>query len=202
LSQVRIASPCSESWENMTGSEQVRFCGRCEKRVYNLSAMPAEEAEALLSRKRFGVCIQLAKRADGTLVTSDCPVGAKRSQRTTALAVASLLVTAAGCDQEQQPVAEATQSVASEPPSPTPGPSPEELLEREERELEKEWEQRGGMLAPPLPNLACPPRWKLGKGGKKIRVKQSTSSELQCRPPRGQPGPSDHCDPRDPLCGL
>src|SRR5262245_25506118 len=48
LSRVEVASPCPERWDGMAGDDRIRHCGRCEKSVYDLSAMSAAEAEALL----------------------------------------------------------------------------------------------------------------------------------------------------------
>ncbi len=81
LENVRVASPCNASWEGMTGDDRVRFCGKCEKSVYNLSAMPREEAEALLADRGGNLCVRFYKRADGTVLTEDCPVGVKQRQR-------------------------------------------------------------------------------------------------------------------------
>ena len=81
LEDVRIAAPCGESWERMQGDDRVRFCGTCEKNVYNLSAMPRAEAEALLAERGGDLCVRLYKRADGTVLTEDCPVGLKRRRR-------------------------------------------------------------------------------------------------------------------------
>ena len=39
LEDVRVASPCNASWDAMKGDDRVRFCGECQKNVYNLSAM-------------------------------------------------------------------------------------------------------------------------------------------------------------------
>ncbi len=96
LEEVRVASPCSASWDDMAGDERVRFCGQCEKNVYNLSAMPREEAEAFLAERAGNVCVRLYRRADGTVVTADCPVGARRVRRRRVAygAVASLLAAA------------------------------------------------------------------------------------------------------------
>lgn len=97
LDRVRIAAPCSASWEAMTGDDRVRFCAGCEKNVYNLSAMARDEAERLLAEREGSICVRLYKRADGTVMTSDCPVGVKRKRRRrTALAVAGAGVMAAG----------------------------------------------------------------------------------------------------------
>ncbi|MDQ2732922.1 MAG: hypothetical protein M3Y56_14785, partial [Armatimonadota bacterium] len=43
IETIRIASPCTTSWNQMEGNEQVRFCGSCRKNVYNLSAMNRTE---------------------------------------------------------------------------------------------------------------------------------------------------------------
>lgn len=90
LDQVRVASPCHASWDEMLGDDRVRFCLSCEKNVYNLSAMTRDEAEALLSERTAGeLCVRFHKRADGTVMTQDCPVGARRKRRKKlALAVA------------------------------------------------------------------------------------------------------------------
>jgi len=81
LDNVAIASPCRASWEQMVGDEHVRFCGQCEKNVYNLSSLPREEAEALLIAKEGKMCVRLYKREDGTVLTNDCPVGVKKRRR-------------------------------------------------------------------------------------------------------------------------
>jgi hypothetical protein len=81
----------------MVGDDRVRFCEHCAKNVYNLSAMPRQEAEGLLFAKEGKVCVRLYKRADGTVLTNDCPVGVRRRRRRriAALAVGSGLAAAA-----------------------------------------------------------------------------------------------------------
>ncbi len=82
LDQLRIASPCKAEWDEMLGDERVRFCLGCEKNVYNLSSMPREAAEDLL-RARLGndLCVRFYQRADGTILTQDCPEGVKKKRR-------------------------------------------------------------------------------------------------------------------------
>lgn len=77
LDKVRIARPCPARWEEMAGDERVRFCGLCRKNVYNLSAMSREAAERLIEERQGQMCALLYRRADGTVLTSDCPVGAR-----------------------------------------------------------------------------------------------------------------------------
>ena len=86
LENVAIAAPCKASWDAMVGDDRIRFCGQCEKNVYNLSAMPRDEAEALLAAREGKMCVRLFKRTDGTVMTSDCPVGVKRRRRRRAVA--------------------------------------------------------------------------------------------------------------------
>ncbi len=81
LEALRVASPCQADWGAMVGDERVRFCGQCQKNVYNLSAMARAEAEALLQRAEGKLCVRMYKRADGTLITGDCPDGVRRKQR-------------------------------------------------------------------------------------------------------------------------
>lgn len=81
LARVQIASPCHARWDEMTGDERVRHCGACDKDVYDLSEMTTADAEALLSREGPAACVRLHRRADGTVLTSDCPVGAKKKRR-------------------------------------------------------------------------------------------------------------------------
>ena len=81
LDRVEIARPCHMSWHGMTGDDRVRHCAACDKSVYNLSAMTRDEAEALLAEHEGSICLQLYRRADGTVITSDCPVGAESRQR-------------------------------------------------------------------------------------------------------------------------
>jgi hypothetical protein len=80
LDRIQIASPCNVGWDAMVGDDRVRFCSSCEKNVYNLSAMARDEAERLLVQHEASICVRLFRRADGTVLTSDCPVGVRRKR--------------------------------------------------------------------------------------------------------------------------
>lgn len=77
LDDVMVAAPCTMGWESMQGDNRVRFCNQCQLNVYNLSGMSDEEAEDLLQVKGDSICISLYRRADGTILTENCPVGLK-----------------------------------------------------------------------------------------------------------------------------
>jgi hypothetical protein len=98
VDQVRIASPCKASWEDMIGDDRVRFCGQCSKNVYDLSALTRQDAEALLTKHEGNLCVRLYRRADGTVLTADCPTGARAKKRrlTVLAAMGGGLMAAAG----------------------------------------------------------------------------------------------------------
>lgn len=72
LDQISVPTPCTADWGRMRGDEQARFCGKCRKHVYNLSAMTADEALRLIEQREGNLCARLYRRGDGTVVTADC----------------------------------------------------------------------------------------------------------------------------------
>jgi len=81
LDNIKVAAPCSAEWAKMSGDERVRHCALCRKNVYNLSDMSRTEAEALIRLKEGKVCVRFFQRADGTVLTSNCPVGLRAIQK-------------------------------------------------------------------------------------------------------------------------
>jgi len=75
LKHVEVAAPCKADWNQMIGSEQMRFCGQCNLNVYNLSGMKRDEAESLIARNEGRLCVRFYRRTDGSIITKDCPVG-------------------------------------------------------------------------------------------------------------------------------
>jgi hypothetical protein len=75
LESIRIASPCRASWEKMAGDDRVRYCQECKLNVYNLSEMTRTEAERLIASREGRLCVRFYRRADGTMITQDCPKG-------------------------------------------------------------------------------------------------------------------------------
>lgn len=81
LSRMRVASPCPASWEAMEGDARVRFCRLCDLHVYNVSELTRAEAESLVARTEGRLCARLYRRADGTVLTKDCPTGLRAARR-------------------------------------------------------------------------------------------------------------------------
>jgi len=129
LDNVQIAAPCTAEWDAMAGDDRVRFCAQCEKNVYNLSAMRREDAEALLRHREGSVCVRIFRRADGTVMTSDCAVGVKRRRRrrVVGLALAGGLASAAAAAASAQThtvMGSALPAVGQEAPSFVMGEAP------------------------------------------------------------------------------
>jgi hypothetical protein len=101
LDRTEIASPCTADWNAMAGDDRRRFCSQCRLHVHDLSAMTSDEALDLLRAAGQGrLCVRLWRRADGTVLTRDCPVGRRRRLRwawARAAALASTLWAAFGC---------------------------------------------------------------------------------------------------------
>jgi hypothetical protein len=90
LNNIKIASPCQADWREMYGDDRRRFCGDCKLNVYNLSGMTRDAAETLIMNAEGRLCVRFYKRADGSIITQDCPVGwARVKQRTRVFAAAA-----------------------------------------------------------------------------------------------------------------
>ena len=100
LPQITIETPCQMDWDLMTGDDQVRFCRRCKKNVFNISAMEESDALKLIESKEK-ICARIFRRPDDTIVTNVCPspmppvAAGKRFQFSTA-ALLVLITSSAG----------------------------------------------------------------------------------------------------------
>jgi hypothetical protein len=81
LDNVRVAAPCNADWEQMIGNEHARFCGQCNLNVYNLSSMTRSEAESFIAKNEGRLCVRYYHRADGSVITENCPVGLRAIRR-------------------------------------------------------------------------------------------------------------------------
>jgi hypothetical protein len=79
----------------MEGDGRVCFCRLCSLNVYDFSEMTRAEVEALVFKTEGRLCGRLTRRADGTVLTKDCPVGLRalrlRTTRAAGAAFAALL---------------------------------------------------------------------------------------------------------------
>jgi hypothetical protein len=93
INMLRPASPCSMSWENMSGDERTRFCESCKLSVYNVSEMTTEQVRALFAKTGGNFCGRIYRRVDGTVLTKDCPVGLRAYYKRTARFIGAALTT-------------------------------------------------------------------------------------------------------------
>lgn len=109
IDRLTVKTPCTASWDAMVGDDRVRHCCQCNRDVYDLTAMHADEAEAFLDEhlatKRTLPCARLYRRPDGRLMTSQCPTAVDRShRRRVAGGLAALATTAAAVLYAARPV--------------------------------------------------------------------------------------------------
>ncbi len=176
LESLRIAAPCPARWDDMIGDDRTRFCHGCAKDVHDLSKFTREEAEALLKQHGHGTCVRLTRRADGTVITGDCPVGTqRRRRRAAAVAIASsvALSVAALCAYEKEP-----------PELRRPALTP---LDRPPHEL-----LRGlGALPADDPHAGEGARHRVIQQGHVVPPRDPTTTTMGCA-----------CEPGDPLCSC
>lgn len=81
LENIHVAAPCPADWERMDGDSRVRHCGECNLNVYNISEMTRLEAEDFIRSHEGRLCIRFFRRADGTILTQNCPRGVQALAR-------------------------------------------------------------------------------------------------------------------------
>ena len=59
----------------MTGDDRTRHCALCELNVHNVAGMSRDEVARLVGESNGRLCVRLVRRADGLVMTKDCPVG-------------------------------------------------------------------------------------------------------------------------------
>lgn len=92
LSNIRIASPCPADWNQMVGDERIRHCAECNLNVYNLSAMTERQVQELIAASRGKrLCGRFYRRADGTVLTQDCPWSLRALQQRASRIAAAML---------------------------------------------------------------------------------------------------------------
>jgi hypothetical protein len=92
MKNIMIASPCTVDWNTMDGDDRVRVCGACKHNVYDTSKLTTKEILDLMAADS-NACLKIYRRADGTLLTEDCPFGLRtlrRGARTASKIAASL----------------------------------------------------------------------------------------------------------------
>ncbi len=129
LDDIEVSSPCSADWNEMAGDDRRRFCEQCSLHVYDFSALTRTEAAELVQGSKVTgerLCGRYRRRADGTVLTRDCPVGLRvRLRRAASRVVAMVTAVFAfiGCRSgANDPVTETVDPGTSQPDSPPESP--------------------------------------------------------------------------------
>jgi hypothetical protein len=93
--ELAIEPPCTESWDNMSGSAAQRHCTSCQKHVHNFAVMTPRQIDRTLADNEGHLCARITKRADGTLVTAQELGGSGFTSRVAGLLLGAALSTAA-----------------------------------------------------------------------------------------------------------
>jgi len=90
INSLKVASPCPMSWDQMKGDDRSRHCNLCELNVHNIAGLSTREVEDLVTTSEGRLCVRLFRRADGSVITQDCPVGLRKyRQRVAGIASAA-----------------------------------------------------------------------------------------------------------------
>ncbi len=61
IDSIEVKSPCSQNWNEMKGTDNVRFCGHCASEVNNISALTRKQAMRLVRESNGGICVHYVK---------------------------------------------------------------------------------------------------------------------------------------------
>lgn len=78
LDSIRVASPCSQDWDAMSGNDKVRFCEHCALEVNNLSALRRKEAMRLVRESEGKICVRYVRNPE-----TNAPVFAEKLYKIT-----------------------------------------------------------------------------------------------------------------------
>lgn len=136
---IEIKKPCPADWDAMTGDEQSRFCGQCQRSVHNIAEMTAEEAATILCEPGRKACIRVTRAQDGSFRTKSGWV------KRIALAGAAglVLIPVAGCEQHDSALTGEVVNVQSQREPTSPSGQGDGHLDEEHQTL------TGDTIAPP-----------------------------------------------------
>jgi hypothetical protein len=88
----KMALPCTWTWDESYSTERYRYCGQCQRPVYNFTGLEIADAEEIILKAENRAKFTLYKRTDGKYMTGDCPVAVKRRSDFILMSVGGILV--------------------------------------------------------------------------------------------------------------
>jgi hypothetical protein len=107
----------------MPGDNRIRHCTLCDLNVYNFSEMTEREIrEMIAQREGRRVCGRIFRRADGTILSRDCPRGIRAAAQRVSLWMSAALsaLLAVGCASAPTPLKQGTIKLKPQAPKATP----------------------------------------------------------------------------------
>jgi hypothetical protein len=101
--ELKIAKPCSESWEAMDGDSRVRHCAACDRDVLNLASMTPANIEAIFAKGGPLPCMRVVRLEDGGLLTAQVAPRASVLTRLVAAISATIMVPVVAAQTAQSP---------------------------------------------------------------------------------------------------
>ena len=74
LNRLQVGSPCTASWDGMTGDAMRRHCAQCDRQVFDFARMTPRQIEARIEATGGRLCARITRASDGCLVTAPPPV--------------------------------------------------------------------------------------------------------------------------------
>jgi hypothetical protein len=101
--RVSFPEPCSEKWDDMAPRGCNRFCGQCERTIFDLSALDIEEVEAMLASEGR-VCVRARIDNEGVVELKSRPkANARRMILAVGASVGMLMTGAHATGKEKEP---------------------------------------------------------------------------------------------------
>lgn len=118
IDSIKVNAPCGESWDEMVGTDQVRFCSHCVKSVNDISAMTRKEAIRLVNASGGRLCIRYTTnpRSGLPIFAPKIATLARRAGVAAGVLTASMMIAPISQAQTDQP-----QSIQIERVEKTPG---------------------------------------------------------------------------------
>src|SRR4051812_49007078 len=68
---LKTAAPCDKDWDELRGTDRVRFCSHCDLSVHDASRMTRREIEALVRASNGRLCMRIVRDPLGRVRTAD-----------------------------------------------------------------------------------------------------------------------------------
>lgn len=119
LPVIHPREPCVAAWDDMSGDERVRTCGRCRARVYDFGGLDPADARRVLRDHEGHLPSHVIGRVDGTVTVASCSEKRRRmsplAMGLAASGAAGLLVSGMAVGYVLAPDHEAVNVASSEP---------------------------------------------------------------------------------------